>query len=29
MTQFSDSTWMMIQSIALTLLVLSWVYVPA
>ena len=29
MTQVSDSTWMLIQSIAITLLLLSWVYIPA
>jgi hypothetical protein len=29
MTQVSDSTCMAIYSIAITLLVLSWVYVPA
>ena len=29
MTQLSDSTWMVIHSVAVTLLVLSWVYIPA
>src|SRR5262245_49232540 len=29
MTQLSDSTWMVIHSVAVTLLVLLWVYIPA
>jgi hypothetical protein len=29
MIQVSDSTWVLIQSIAITLLLLSWVYIPA
>ena len=29
MTQLSDSTWMVVYSIAVTLLALSWIYIPA
>jgi len=29
MTQLSDRTWMVVYSIAATLLALSWIYIPA